>query len=265
MLAIGAGPFSRAMHLLGIVRGQFSLHVVMKGDAARDLAVGEGTRDISIQELQKLRAEVVALGAPVSLVSVDRLIRNLKDDKDFTQESAMILMESMETRIFDELASKNIFALSPKETSFFDGGDFGKDVISKFPSAAYDIDEAAKCLALSRATASVFHLMRVMEVALGALHKCLGITVALVGNDRNWGNILNRIRDNIKARGNFNEKLFFQELYALLDAVKDAWRNATMHVEDKKTEDEAEMIFITVRSFMKKLSSRMDESGVPLA
>jgi hypothetical protein len=127
------------------------------------------------------------------------------------------------------------------------------------------MDEAGKCLGLGRSTASVFHLMRVLEVALHAVYKCLGISIPLLGTDRNWGVIINRIRDNIKARGHFSEKDLFQELYALLDAVKDAWRNGTMHVEDKKTEDEAETIFIAVRSFMKKVSSRMDETGDPLA
>jgi hypothetical protein len=41
--------------------------------------------------------------------------------------------------------------------------------------------------------------------------------------------------------------------------------NPTMHVESKYTDEEAEHIFIAVRGFMKKLASRMDESGQPLA
>jgi hypothetical protein len=57
----------------------------------------------------------------------------------------------------------------------------------------------------------------------------------------------------------------FSEVYASLDAVRVAWRNTTMHVENKYTDDEAEHIFIAVRGFLKKLSSRMDETGQPLA
>jgi hypothetical protein len=54
-------------------------------------------------------------------------------------------------------------------------------------------------------------------------------------------------------------------MYALLDAVKDAWRNPTMHIETKYTPEEASNIFATVRGFMKKVAGRMDENGEPKA
>jgi hypothetical protein len=54
-------------------------------------------------------------------------------------------------------------------------------------------------------------------------------------------------------------------MHLALDTVRIAWRNTTMHVENKYTEDESEHILVAVRSFMKKLSARMDESGLPLA
>jgi hypothetical protein len=38
-----------------------------------------------------------------------------------------------------------------------------------------------------------------------------------------------------------------------------------MHVEKKYTKDEAEHIFVAVKGFMKKLASRCDEDGLPLA
>jgi hypothetical protein len=57
----------------------------------------------------------------------------------------------------------------------------------------------------------------------------------------------------------------FQSLFASLDAVKNPWRNATMHVENKYVPEEAEHIFAAVKGFMKELASRMDESGQPLA
>lgn len=142
---------------------------------------------------------------------------------------------------------------------------FGTDFKTKFVSAEYDLDEAAKCSALGRSTAAVFHLMRIMEIGLGAVHSCLGINVQLVGNDRNWGNILNRIRDEIKRRGKWSEHDLFQEMYALLDAVKDSWRNTTMHVEKKYTPEEADRIFNVVHGFMAKVASRMDEQGEPKA
>ena len=45
------------------------------------------------------------------------------------------------------------------------------EVNDKFPSAAFDIDEAGKCLAIGRSTAAVFHLMRALETAIRAVHQ----------------------------------------------------------------------------------------------
>ncbi len=144
---------------------------------------------------------------------------------------------------------------------------FGDEVHEKFCSARYDIAEAGKCLAVGRSTATVFHLMRVLEVALRSVYKCLGIEVELVGNARNWGIVLNRIRDErlTRERAGWPEGDFFQSVYARLDAIKDAWRNRTMHVESVYTEEEATTLFDNTRTFMQKLSARMDEHGLPLA
>ena len=43
------------------------------------------------------------------------------------------------------------------------------------------------------------------------------------------------------------------------------WRNAIMHLDQKYTLEEARHIFEIVGGFMRKLASRMDENGLPLA
>jgi HEPN domain-containing protein len=158
--------------------------------------------------------------------------------------------------LFVPLADARLY--EPKEPVF------GPNFENKFRSASYDLEEAAKCLALGRDTACAFHLVRIVEVALRAVHACLGINVALVGNDRNRGTILGRIRDDLKNRGNkWPEKATFDEIYALLDSVKGRWRDATMHVEEKYTPQEAQRLFQTIHNFMERLSARMDENGEP--
>jgi hypothetical protein len=62
-----------------------------------------------------------------------------------------------------------------------------------------------------------------------------------------------------------SDAVFFAEIYASLDAVRNVWRNATMHIENKYTPEEAEHIFAAVRGFMRKLASRCDELGQPTA
>ena len=52
---------------------------------------------------------------------------------------------------------------------------FGDKVATAFPSARFDICEAADCLALERSTAAAFHLMRAVEWGMRALCVDLGL------------------------------------------------------------------------------------------
>jgi hypothetical protein len=201
---------------------------------------------------------------------IDRLSQELEwmlTKPEYSLQYLGVSMMHLNDRIRDELDAKHFLFVNESNRILYEAVEptFNAEVQSKFPSASFDIDEAAKCLALGRSTASVFHLMRVMEIALHAVHACLGITAPITGNDKTWGSVLKKIREDYKSRQNFREKDLFQELYALLDAIRNAWRNSTMHVEDKYNEDEAKIIFQTVKGFLVKLASRMDEQGLPLA
>ena len=187
------------------------------------------------------------------------------EGEDFVRTTGALTR--LQNAVKQELATKSALLMDSKSVKLWTQNHphFGDDFKAQFPKAEYDLDEAAKCLAAGRSTAAVFHLMRIMESGLAAIHACLGISVPLTGNNRNWGTILKRIRDENVKRGKWTEKDLFQEFYALLDAVKDAWRNSTMHTENKYTPEEAEHIFAMVRGFMMKISSRMDENGLPKA
>jgi hypothetical protein len=116
--------------------------------------------------------------------------------------------------------------------------------------------------------------MRLMEIGLRAVAHCLQIPNPIRAADRNWGNILRAIKIDLDAHGGPSptkiwaipgDKEFFEVVYVSLDAVRVAWRNSTMHVENKYTEDEAEHVYSAVKGFMMKLASRCDENGDPKA
>ena len=164
----------------------------------------------------------------------------------------------------NEAQLKVAFVLSPDKEEYFSpkGPLFGPLVHARFTCIIYEIDEAAKCLSFGRATATVFHLMRILEVGLKSVHCHLGIDVDLSRSNKNWGSILTRIRDDIQLRGaGWPERDFFQEIFARLDAIKDAWRNPTMHVEKVYLEQEAKVLFDNTRALMQKIATRMDENG----
>ncbi len=70
-----------------------------------------------------------------------------------------------------------------------------------------------------------------------------------------------RVQEGVANR--FKNSNLFSDRH--LDAVRNVWRNSTMHAESKYTLDEAEHIFVSVKGFMRKLAFRMDENGTPLA
>ena len=99
-----------------------------------------------------------------------------------------------------------------------------------FPSAAYDIDEAARCLALRRSTAAVFHCLAVLELGLRAHARWRGVLDPPPQAGQRWQSILADLRN----QGSDTE------VFAALDAVRRGWRGAALQVGPKYTEEEAE-------------------------
>jgi hypothetical protein len=98
----------------------------------------------------------------------------------------------------------------------------------------------------------------------------LGIPDPTKPGEKNWGAILKKVWDDgienkwpSPVDKQTPDGTYFTSAFASLDAVKNPWRNATMHVENKYTSEEAEHIFSAVRGFMRKLALRMDENGDP--
>ena len=226
--------------------------------------------------LSDLIAYAEDLGAQVTTIAIRELRVSCKPSSTITYLQMAERLKEIESTLRRELKLIHLYVVASKGAELLDPEEalFGEDVESSYPSAAFEIEEAGKCLGLGRDTAAVFHLMRVMEIGLRTVAKCLAIPDPIKEAERNWGVVLRKIKDELDERGKpksprawktLEDKALFGDLYASLDAVKVAWRNSTMHVEGKYTFDEAEHIFVATRGFMKKLALRCDESGAPLA
>src|SRR5258708_35632268 len=178
---------------------------------------------------------MLEVGAKFTAIQVQRTIDFIGDEKS-TYEKLTPLVEQIDMRLRDELTSSCMLALDPKDIEFFEPKAplFGLDYSKKFgTSGAFELDEAAKCLALGRPTAAVFHLMRLMEIGIRATARCLGIPDPLKPAERNWGHILKEVWAGIEkkwpstADRMHGDGALFEGLHASLDAVKNPWRNAT--------------------------------------
>lgn len=229
-----------------------------------------------------LLAKSTELGFFVSSANLRRLIECLGkgiDDGElivFSQNQTHAIKRFADvacSAIRDEFSERYVLIMPLNKVDLYTQGVplLGQAVADGFRSAGFDIEEAGKCLALRRATASVFHLMRVMEIGIGGVRRCLGIPEPIKPTERNWGKILESVKKECDRRNtagvpgwrNPADRGFFEEAYASLDAVRNPWRNSIMHVERKYTEEEAEHILAAVKGFMMKLATRLDENGKP--
>lgn len=179
------------------------------------------------------------------------------------------LLTELNKRIEVELGAHIYLCVSREDVGFYRKPLEGwNDTITAFPSTRYDIEEASKGLALQRNTAAVFHLMRVMGAGVMALGKSLNEPTLDASHNLTWDNVLRRCakesEKEFKAMSPVwqADKKFFATATAKLYAVKDAWRNPNAHeIGDKYTSEETLDIYRTIRSFMRQLATKLNESS----
>ena len=196
---------------------------------------------------------------PFTKLAADRLISVLNDENcKLTVEESYKGLDEVVVRLWDELESGGHFFYIPIERAklFDEKEPFGPLVSKKFPILTEDIQEAHRCYASGRYTATVFHLMRIMEVAVQRLGKKLRVQ-----NVKNlvWQVILDQINSAISllpAKSAKTKK--FAAVAGHLYNVKLAWRNEVMHPKATYTEEEAENLLSLVKIFMAEVSSESE-------
>ena len=164
------------------------------------------------------------------------------------------------TRIVDDLEDRAVCYFDDEETKFLSKGRdmLGEHVVSTFPKAKTDLEEATNCYGHARYTACVFHLMRAMEIALHDIGNHWKATVIDKNNKTLvWGKILDSIDAEIKKMPVGPEKDNRIEIVALLRNVKDCWRNNTMHPKNSYSKYDARAVFEAVKNFLNRLAQEL--------
>jgi hypothetical protein len=227
--------------------------------------------DGSSEQRQKLVRTLKEMAEESKLYSLsstsdqlERMSQSLETGGTDADFSAMI--PDLLNRLEDDSKRLWIIMLDPDHITYIqDSQPFDSDdpkanqVSSRFPSAAEDIVEAGRCLALARSTACVMHLSRVLESGLKALAGAVGVK-----RQNDWGKYLHEIDIELQKRfrtsgARAGDEQFFSEAHMTFDAVRRAWGNPTMHVDRTYTMERAEEILISVRSFMRHLATKLND------
>jgi hypothetical protein len=238
----------------------------MGGPPARERPATEKMREL-LRMPAKQHQNLEAAGLQMSLKSFERLLE-AADDPKLTIGEACDFASDLTLRLMDELQLCSFWQVPREHQYLLEPDLFGSEVSKAFPTASGDIEEAGTCLAFGRGTAGVFHLMRVLERGLRSLAGTLKDPNLDPERNPSWDSILKKceaeqrkpIADRtLEWRSDDN---FFSEIHATLRAVKDGWRNPSLHVGRNYTPEQAIEIFVATRSFMQRLATKIHEVSV---
>ena len=251
MLKVYAHQYVRLGQLIHEHSGRLYMATPEEDDPGRPLS------QQAVVELNAHLADLSALCDELGLKIARRGIERARIDhpKSDREYDALIGV------VTDELESQ-LFLFVPATRSSCYQADPG---MPRFPTASTEIVRAGNCYAVGEYTACVFHAMRSAELGLDAVRANLCLPARDI-NERSWGNICNDIRGGISGKGKaWPKQDIYTALLATLVAVKDSWRNQTMHVASSYDEAQALSILRNTKDFVSRLSNVMDESGLPLA
>jgi hypothetical protein len=227
------------------------------------------TKEKSLRSLRMISEQADSIGMPITSETAAEVRSKLEVEDDYNYDTLLNDVRALRKLIEKEMKGKLFLYIPPERAKFWpkvnDPNPFGKEVADKFPSASFDIGNGGVCLATTMFTASVFHMMRVMEIGLASLGKVFGVSLAYT----NWEPALREIESKIANMRNDpawrslpdmkEQQEYYSQASSYFRTVKDAWRNYTMHARAKYTEDEAEQIFNGVKAFMQTLAERLSE------
>jgi hypothetical protein len=204
----------------------------------------------------------------------DRAAQRIKRLRDGSDDALAEVLHEIVLNIQAELEDHTFFTVPPERAEWYHEDDrplFGQAVADVFPDSTREIAEAGRCYALARWTASVFHLMRAVELTLHKWSDELGLSLRTPAAQANWQDILNGADKKLKDIEQNQPKSpqrdadleYFGDASAHFRAIKDAWRNHVSH--SKATYDEAGSLGILqhVKAFMGKLASRPASTTTP--
>jgi hypothetical protein len=251
VLEFNADHFCQSMSLIGQFHQQIRSGEMPTQDSLKVIA----------GELGLLQRHCTALGLNTTIAQIER-VKEMLFGEYRASSWAMVAGAVLEvgTRLTDELEARKMYLVKFERNSYLTGNHFDASVGERFPDAIPDMDEAARCFAFERATACIFHLMRVTEHGLKAIADLLEIH----DHAPTWEPVIRKIDAELKAdyknRKYKGDQDFLANASTHLHAVKVAWRNKTMHIEKIDTMEQAERVYYATCGFMDYLARNLPKS-----
>lgn len=207
-----------------------------------------------VEIFEEFRKACLGIGARSAAVSVEQLLAGF-DSRKFTWRALGEEIKFFKRSFEVEIITAKLFVLGHEDASHYtDAVEIFGHAVAAFPSIAAEVDEAGKCLALGRVPATIFHLMRVVEIGLRSLAPPLGIKEP----NPSWNTVIRKIDKEIKIEPKDRtlkvDYAFLEGVSAQMHAVNRAWRTRAMHVDATFSLENARDIINATKSLMQHLA-----------
>lgn len=245
--------------IIQLLSVQHTLNLMRNGHLAFNSELWEDAVSRLIEILNTADRNIADLPLELTKVKIKTILNSLRAGRHMRNlENTLYEIAAIRERMLDELKELKFNHVSEQQLEYYENSDFFSQLTVKLPGIASDCSEAGNCIALERYTASVFHLMRVMELCVVELGNKLGVRNA---TEKTWGALTTEMEQALRARYSRNptqsdktEQASYSVLLSHLNAVRIAWRNPTMHPKSSYTSEEARDIFQHVRLFARDLA-----------
>lgn len=252
----------------------FSLAMIMNAIVAknRDLAEADrtGTTICDDARMNQLLVVMNGLAAGCALFDADNAllaqVNSLAEDIQAGRARRDAVLEARLREIHKGLEA-NIenrkFMYVPAEQAKYWESPFLRGFLKDFPEAAtIELVETGNCYAAGRATACVFHCMRVAEYGLRKIARQVGVSLRDRGKPQpiefaTWDKVITAINNKIvstrqlslSARKN-NRLQYYSDVADNATWIRDLWRNEISHSRKIYNLAEAEGVMDRVRDFL---------------
>jgi hypothetical protein len=217
--------------------------------------------------IEKLMECCTEADLPMSAIAAKRLLILFDHPRSLTEMVSGVFEENISRvaqTIADECSLHVYLSLDPSEVGmYFDPAKGWEPVIARFDKVRNNVIESAKCMALERYAAGVFHILLVAEYGVIQVAKLMTVQ----GDKPGWGS-LKRLNDILlkpyPQRSQFEQQhsRILESIVPLATVIKDNWRHKLEHVDNQIvwidtdfSKNVAEEIISATRGFMRKLAS----------
>lgn len=204
-------------------------------------------------ELFEICQQCGLLGLTLSYNKANETFASLQSGK-CSPEILKPLLTELQSRMREELEAEWFKYIPRYKAQYIQPGRFDAPEIVAFGwDTQSEFVKAGDCFALGMNTATVFHLMRIIDAGLKSAAKPLGITYS----SESWQVVGRKINEKMQEKHQLKSEEwkerepFYAELLTDIGAIGKAHRNPTLHdLKINYSEDEAQYLFVVTEAFV---------------